>query len=50
MTAATAPCGTCFVSMKSAPGTWTRLQVFSFDSLVFGFRGSMTDTPSTLRL
>src|SRR5690349_22142258 len=50
VTAATAPCGTSFVSMKSAPGTCTRLQTLLFDSLVAGLRGSMTDTPLTLKL
>ena len=49
-TLATAPCGTSLVSMKSAPGTYTMLQALPFDSLTEGLRGSITDTPSTLKL
>src|SRR5260370_37882251 len=36
--------------MKPEPGTQTRLQTLLLDSLVAGFRGSITDTPSTLKL
>jgi len=49
VTAVTAPCGTSVVSMKSAPGTCTRLQTLLFDSLIDGLRGSITATPLTLK-
>src|SRR5512143_766175 len=36
--------------MRSDPGTYTRLQTLVFDSLIEGLRGSLTETPSTLKL
>ena len=45
--AAIEPCGTSFVSMRSAPGTCTRLQTLLFDSLIDGLRGSIAATPLT---
>src|SRR5438093_352035 len=36
--------------MRVEPGTYTRLHTLVFDSLVDGLRGSITVTPSTLKL